>query len=69
MGQDRSKANAAAAAIDYIEDGMTVGLGTGSTAKFFVELLAEEVADGLVIRGVPTSEQTRRLAESHGIPL
>lgn len=69
MSPDRAKANAAAAALDYIEDGMTVGLGTGSTAKFFVEMLAEEVADGMVIRGVPTSEQTRRLAENHGIPL
>lgn len=69
MSPDRAKANAAAAALDFIEDGMTVGLGTGSTAKFFVEMLAEEVADGMVIRGVPTSEQTRRLAESHGIPL
>lgn len=69
MSQDRAKLNAATAALEYIEDGMTVGLGTGSTAKFFVELLAEEVADGLVIRGVPTSEQTRRLAESHGITL
>ena len=69
MSPDRAKANAAAAALDFIEDGMTVGLGTGSTAKFFVEMLAEEVADGLMIRGVPTSEQTRRLAASHGIPL
>lgn len=69
MSPDRAKANAAAAALDFIEDGMTVGLGTGSTAKFFVEMLAEEVADGMVVRGVPTSEQTRQLAENHGIPL
>ncbi|NBC88001.1 MAG: phenylalanine--tRNA ligase subunit beta [Alphaproteobacteria bacterium] len=48
---------------------MVVGLGTGSTAKHFVEMLAEEVADGLVVRGVPTSEETRRLAEAHAIPL
>jgi ribose 5-phosphate isomerase A len=48
---------------------MTLGLGTGSTAKYFVEMLADEVADGLVIRGVPTSEQTRRLADSLAIPL
>ncbi|MEO1407105.1 MAG: ribose-5-phosphate isomerase RpiA, partial [Pseudomonadota bacterium] len=51
------------------EDGMTLGLGTGSTAKHFVELLADEVADGLVVRGVPTSEDTRRLALAHGVPL
>ena len=66
---DDAKREAAAAAIEYVEDGMIVGLGTGSTAKHFVELLAEEMADGLMIRGVPTSEATRRLAESHGIPL
>ncbi len=69
MAQEHEKKNAAIAAMDYVEDGMTIGLGTGSTAKFFVELLAEEIADGLVIRGVPTSEQTRRLAESLGVPL
>lgn len=69
MGHEREKENAAAAAMEYVEDGMTIGLGTGSTAKYFVEMLADEIADGLVVRGVPTSEQTRRLAESHGVPL
>ena len=69
MAHELEKENAAAAAMDYVEDGMTIGLGTGSTAKFFVEMLAEEMADGLVVRGVPTSEQTRRQAESLGIPL
>lgn len=69
MANEREKQNAAAAALEFVEDGMTLGLGTGSTAAFFVEMLADEVADGLAIRGVPTSEQTRRLAESHGIPL
>jgi ribose 5-phosphate isomerase A len=69
MANEIEKENAAAAAMDYVEDGMTIGLGTGSTAKFFVEYLAEEIADGLVVRGVPTSEQTRRLADSVGVPL
>lgn len=69
MAFEREKENAAAAAIEFVEDGMTIGLGTGSTAKFFVEMLAEEIADGLVIKGVPTSEETRRLAESLGVPL
>ena len=55
--------------MDYVENGMTIGLGTGSTAKYFVEFLAEEVAEGLAVRGVPTSEQTRRLAESLNVPL
>lgn len=63
------KENAAAAAMDYIEDGMTLGLGTGSTAKYFVQMVGERVAEGLKIRGVPTSEQTRKLAEACGVPL
>lgn len=69
MANELEKENAAQAAMDFVEDGMTIGLGTGSTAKFFVEFLAEEISDGLVVRGVPTSEQTRRLAESLGVPL
>ena len=69
MAYELEKENAAMAAIEFVEDGMTIGLGTGSTAKFFVEMLAEEVADGLMVKGVPTSEDTRRLAESLGIPL
>ena len=69
MSQDEAKRNAASAAMEYVEDGMTIGLGTGSTAAYFVEFLADEVADGLIIKGVPTSEATRRLAETHAIPL
>lgn len=69
MAFEKEKENAAAAAIEFVEEGMTVGLGTGSTAKFFVEMLAEEIADGLMVKGVPTSEDTRRLAESLGVPL
>jgi ribose 5-phosphate isomerase A len=69
MAHETEKQNAAAAAMDFVEDGMTIGLGTGSTAKYFVEFLADEIADGLVVRGVPTSEETRRLAESLGVPL
>lgn len=48
---------------------MRVGLGTGSTARHFVDLLAERVRDGLEVVAVPTSEQTRALAERGGIPL
>ena len=69
MAGEVEKRNAAIAAMEFVEDGMTLGLGTGSTAKHFVELLADEVADGLIVRGVPTSAQTQRLAEAHGIPL
>ena len=67
MAFEREKENAATAALEFVEDGMTLGLGTGSTAKFFVEALADEIADGLMVRCVPTSEETRRLAESLGI--
>lgn len=69
MANDIEKQNAAAAAMDFVEDGMTIGLGTGSTAKYFVELIADEIADGLMVRCIETSEQTRRLAASLGIPL
>jgi len=69
MAAELEKENAAQAAMDFVEDGMTLGLGTGSTAKYFVEFLADEISDGLVVRGVPTSEQTRRLADSLGVPM
>ncbi|MBS0386203.1 MAG: ribose-5-phosphate isomerase RpiA, partial [Proteobacteria bacterium] len=49
--------------------GMVVGLGTGSTAAHFVRLLGERVRQGLRVKGVPTSEATRNLAEQVGIPL
>ena len=63
------KRDAAAKALTYVEDGMRLGLGTGSTAKHFVDLLAERVRGGLKVIGVPTSEVTRRQAESLGVPL
>ncbi|MEZ5997892.1 MAG: ribose-5-phosphate isomerase RpiA [Hyphomonas sp.] len=69
MANELEKENAAIAAMEFVEDGMTIGLGTGSTAKYFVEFLAEEIADGLVVRCIETSEQTRRQAESLGVPL
>lgn len=69
MANETEKQNAAAAAMTYVEEGMTIGLGTGSTAKFFVEMLAEEIADGLLVRCIETSEQTRDLARSLGISL
>ncbi|WP_337269808.1 ribose-5-phosphate isomerase RpiA [Oryzifoliimicrobium ureilyticus] len=63
------KSMAAAAALAYVEDGMRLGIGTGSTAEAFVHLLAEKVADGLRIEGVPTSERTARLCVELGVPL
>jgi len=69
MSTDELKRAAAARALDYVSDGMKLGLGTGSTAKHFVELLGERVRSGLHVVGVPTSEATRVDAERCGIPL
>ncbi len=69
MSRDLEKQLAAEASVDLVEDGMTLGLGTGSTAAFAVRKLGERVRAGLRVRGVPTSEATRALAEAEGIPL
>src|SRR6195952_2775634 len=69
MTIDQLKRQAAGRALEYVRDGMTLGLGTGSTAKHFVELLGERVASGLDVIGVPTSEVTRADAIRCGIPL
>lgn len=63
------KIEAARAALGYVEPGMRLGIGTGSTAEEFVHLLAERVADGFEIIGVPTSERTARLCMELGVPL
>src|SRR3569623_998870 len=69
MSKEELKRAAAAQALEYVEDGMRLGLGTGSTAKHFVELLGERVRGGLRVIGVPTSEATRADAERCGVPL
>lgn len=67
---DRAKRAAAAAALDLVRDGMKLGLGSGSTSAFFVELLAARLAEtGWRVICVPTSSGTRALAEQHGVPL
>ena len=68
MTIDELKRQAAARALEEVRDGMRLGLGTGSTAKRFVELLGERVRGGLRVVGVPTSEVTRADAERCGIP-
>ena len=68
MSDDLKRAAAARAAA-LVEDGMRLGLGTGSTAAHFVALLGERVRGGLKVVGVPTSEATRAQAEREGIPL
>jgi ribose 5-phosphate isomerase A len=69
LDRDRLKREAAHAALDFVKDGMVVGLGTGSTASFVVAALGERVRKGLRITGIPTSERTGSLAREAGIPL
>jgi ribose 5-phosphate isomerase A len=66
---DAAKRAAGEAAAQLVEDGACVGLGTGSTARWFITALGRRVHEGLRVRGVPTSEATRRLAMEHGIPI
>ncbi|MBX3076792.1 ribose-5-phosphate isomerase RpiA [Candidatus Obscuribacterales bacterium] len=69
MSTDVEKQNAARAAVDLIEDGMIVGLGSGSTSLIFVRMLGERVKNGLKIKGVPTSDETAMVAREVGIEL
>src|SRR5262245_56960001 len=65
-----AKKIAGTAAANLVEPGMVIGLGTGSTAAFLVQALAERLKRGLTITGaVPTSMETARLASSLGVPL
>jgi ribose 5-phosphate isomerase A len=64
-----AKMLAAQKALEFISDGMIVGLGTGSTAKHFIELLGQRVKQGLKIRGIPTSSASDQLARSLSIPI
>ena len=66
---DEQKRAAAAHSLALVEPGMTLGLGSGSTAAIMVELLGARVAEGLQVTGLPTSEATAALARRHGIPL
>lgn len=56
-------------AVEYVKDGMIVGLGTGSTVYYFISKLGELVEQGLSIKGVPSSKQTEKIAIELGIPL
>ncbi len=69
MDAREMKIKAAAEALIHVEDGMRLGIGTGSTAEEFVRLLAERVAGGLKVEGVPTSERTARLCLELGVQL
>lgn len=63
------KKAAAIEALKFVKPGMNIGLGTGSTANYFIEALAQKVKEGLSIKGVPTSRASKDLAEKHGITL
>ena len=67
--RDALKRQAAEAAVALVNDGMIVGLGTGSTAAFAVEALAVRHRQGLRFMGIPTSEHTGAQAKAAGIPL
>ncbi len=69
MDIEAQKRQAAASALDWVKPGMRLGLGTGSTAKQFVDLLGARVREGLSVVAVPTSETTRAQAASLNIPL
>ena len=69
MANDQEKKAAARASLRFVKDGQVVGLGTGSTAAYFIQLLGEQVKNGLRIRGIPSSDRSREQAASLGIPL
>jgi len=69
MANDQEKEAAARASLRFVKDGQVVGLGTGSTAAYFIQLLGEQVKNGLKIRGIPSSDRSREQAAGLGIPL
>lgn len=67
---DTAKRAAGEAAATRVEDGMRLGLGTGSTTAFFIEALGRRICDEQMrVRGIPTSFAAERLARQHGVPL
>jgi ribose 5-phosphate isomerase A len=69
VNRDHLKRTAAERALDFVESGMVIGLGTGSTASFVIAPLAARIARGLAVVAIPTSEQTAEQARRCGIPL
>src|SRR5215831_16344894 len=68
--QDEAKLAAATKAIEtFLQDGMTIGLGSGTTSRFFVRILGDRVKSGLRVIGVPSSKSTGQLAQDVGVPL
>lgn len=69
MEREELKRLAGEKAVEFVEDGMIVGLGTGSTVEYTLKKLGEKVRDGLKIQGIPTSIHTKRMAKEQNIPL
>lgn len=69
MTQDEAKRRSAQRALEFVKDGMVLGLGTGTTSALFIQALGERVKQGLRIRGIATSVASRQLAESLSIPI
>jgi ribose 5-phosphate isomerase A len=69
LEREELKKLAAEKALDYIKDGMIVGLGTGSTVEYTIRKLGKLVSEGLNIKGIPTSIHTMRIAKEENIPL
>lgn len=69
LSPEEIKKNAGLYAADLVKQGMSFGLGTGSTVYWLIKELGKRVAEGLEIRAVPTSQQTVQLAREAGIPL
>lgn len=69
MDKELGKRKAAEEAAKHVENGMTLGIGTGSTAAHFIDILKDRIAGGWTLRGVPTSEETRRLAVAAGVEI
>ena len=69
MEREELKKLAGEKALDHIEDGMILGLGTGSTVEYTLRKLGQLVKDGLKIQGIPTSVHTKRIAKEENIPL
>jgi ribose 5-phosphate isomerase A len=69
MTQDEAKRMAARRALEFVEDGMLLGLGSGTTSAIFIQELGERVKQGLRVRGIATSSASQQLAESLSIPI
>ena len=69
MTQDEAKRMAARRALEFVEEGMLLGLGSGTTSRIFIQELGERVKQGLRVRGIATSTASQQLAESLSIPI